>query len=39
LIRVAPIQQIACLITNAGISLHDRHAFVEQGIDVLIAHV
>jgi DeoR/GlpR family transcriptional regulator of sugar metabolism len=38
LVRVAPLESITCIITNAEISLRDRNAFMARGVDVCIAH-
>ena len=37
LVRVAPLESIHRLITDAGISPHDRAALTQRGIEVIIA--
>jgi DeoR/GlpR family transcriptional regulator of sugar metabolism len=37
LVKVAPVESIHRLITDPGISLHDRLAFTQRGIEVTIA--
>lgn len=37
LIKIAPLHSITMLITDAGISAHDRTAFTQGGVDVVIA--
>ncbi len=37
LVKIAPIESIHRLITDAGISAHDRQALAQQGVDVIIA--
>jgi DeoR/GlpR family transcriptional regulator of sugar metabolism len=37
LVKIVPIEYIHRLITDTGISTHDRLSFVEAGIDVIVA--
>ena len=37
LIKIAPLDQVHKLITDAGISAHDRRALTQGGVDVIIA--
>ena len=38
LVKIAPIESIHRLITDVGISAHDRQALAQQGIEVIIAN-
>ncbi len=37
LVKIAPLNNISMLITDPGISAHDRAAFTQGGVDVIIA--
>lgn len=37
LLKIAPIEHVQRLITDAGISIHDQMAFTQHGVEVLIA--
>jgi DeoR family transcriptional regulator of aga operon len=37
LVRIAPIERVHRLITDAGISAHDRQAITERGVQITIA--
>ena len=37
LVKIAPLHSITTLITDAGLSAHDRTAFTQGGVDVIIA--
>ena len=37
LVKIAPISSIDTIITDAGLSAHDRAAFTQGGVDVIIA--
>ena len=37
LVKIAPLSSIDTLITDAGLSAHDRAAFTQGGVDVIIA--
>ena len=37
LVNIAPLHSIHTLITDAAISAHDRLAFTQGGVDVVIA--
>ena len=39
LVQVAPIECLSCIITSSGVSLRDRRALMERGIDVYVAHL
>jgi len=37
LVKIAPLESILRLITDAGISPHDRAALIQRGIEVTVA--